>query len=179
MKDTVKEHNYSVDIIRFGLIAWIVLHHYTCVYNVIDGVEPIYFPLRFNQGGHVGNACFFVLAGYFMGRNFFKGSFSSIKEFILYCVRRYLRFYPTYALAVVFIAIWLFGFPLPERETDILKFVVNFLFIVHPSGFVDGAHWFVAILLLCQCITVILKFTPPIFVGFPFIFSSVFSRRLW
>ena len=161
MSKNIANHNYGVDFVRFGLILWIVIHHYTCVYNVIENVHPINFQFQFTQGGHVGNACFFILSGYFMGKVLFNSSLYSIKEFCIYCIRRYIRFYPTYALAVILISVWMYFGPLPERGVGFIKFLVNFLFIIHPSGFVDGAHWFVAILLLCQCSTMLLKFTPP------------------
>lgn len=158
----MKTYNPSIDIFRFLLILYIVLFHYTTGYNGINGVEQIYFPYIFKYGGSVGTTLFFILAGYFMGPKLFNGSFTNLKEYLRYCVDRYMRFWPTYAIAVVLIFVWLLFLPVPGKEVNFAKFLANFFIIVFPGQRVDGAHWFLATLLEVQCITAIVKFAPPI-----------------
>lgn len=57
--------NNKLEGLRGLLMLWIVIFHYTTMYNVyVD--RPILFPIEFNNGGAVGVYMFFVISGYFM-----------------------------------------------------------------------------------------------------------------
>lgn len=148
---------YSIDILKFILIFWIVLFHYTSS-SSINGI--IQFPLSFKNGGSVGTTLFFILAGYFMGSSLLAGQFDKVMCFIQYCIKRYWRFWPAYAISVIIIYFWMLAMPVPDKLVGVEKFLINLVFIIHPGRYVDGAHWFLATLLEVQFFTTLLKFVP-------------------
>lgn len=155
------ERNYIIDLVRFLLILWIILFHYTIGYNGNALVKPILFPVSFNSGGPVGTTLFFILAGFFMGKKLFIGQSINLKEYLKYCLKRYFRFWPAYALAVIIIFAWLQLLPVPSLQVRWSEFLVNLFFIIHPGSYVDGAHWFIAVLLVAQFVIFLVKFAPP------------------
>lgn len=157
----MKKYNYSIDLFRFALILYIILYHYTAGYNANAEINPIYFPHSFSHGGPVGTTLFFILAGYFMGSSLLSGKFNKIKEYFIFCLKRYWRFWPAYAFAVLIIFLWMLVLPVPGKQVGFGKFIVNFVFIIHPGRYVDGAHWFLATLLEIQFFTALIKFAPP------------------
>lgn len=143
------DHNYLVDVFRIVVMWWIVLFHYTT--NTNNGSI---FPFRFSDGGPVGVSLFFILSGYMMGSMYFLQSSFSKMEYIRYCVKRYFRFWPIYALSVILVYIYMKVFPVPYLDSNWSDFLINFLFIYHPGvNYVDGAHWFLAVLLIIQFFT--------------------------
>lgn len=154
------KHNYLIDLFRFGIILWIILFHYTYIYNdMVTGGKTI--PFVFNNGGPVGVTLFFILSGYYMGHTLFECEKFTKKGYFRYCVSRYLRFWPSYAISVVLIFIWMLFFPLDGLTVSIKEFLINLIFIIHPKiEYVDGAHWFLAALLTIQLITALLIFLP-------------------
>lgn len=156
----MKKYNYTIDLYRFALILYIILFHFTAGYNANSGFDSIFFPHRFGYGGPVGTTLFFILSGYFMGAFLHNGRFEGIRDYVLYCLKRYWRFWPAYALAVIIIYLWLLLLPLPDKQVGLGKFFINFFCLFYPGQRVDGAHWFLATLFEIQCLTVLFKFVP-------------------
>ena len=156
---SVRNHNYAIDAYRSVLIIWIILFHYS-QYTNMGGNPTSQFSYQFMDGGPVGVTLFFILSGYFMGHHFFDGQFYSIKEYGLYCAKRYWRFWPSYALALVFILLWLKLFPVSGLDKGIWVFVYNFFLIIHPNPFFAGAHWFLTVLLISQFFIILFRFLP-------------------
>lgn len=153
-------YNYTLDLWRFLLILWIVLFHYTSGYK--EGIIPTYFPVRFGNGGPVGVTCFFVISGFFMGHMLIRDITFSWRDYMQYIKKRYLRFFPIYTIAVLLIFLWLQFWPVESRMTGWLDFIVNTVLIWHPGfDYVDGAHWFLAVLILIQFFTAVLMFFQP------------------
>ena len=154
-----EKHNYAIDLWRFILIVWVVLFHYTANPDFV-GILPN-FPYKFSNGAFIGVSMFFVLSGFFMGRTIVNGQFTNLTEWFKYCVKRYLRFYPSYILAVIVIFLWLRFIKMPGFTVSVKTLAINLLLIIHPRvEYVDGAHWFLAELLLMQFATVLLLYIP-------------------
>ncbi len=150
-------HNYYIDFFRIFAISWIVLFHYTS----FEDLETT-FSYRFSSGGTVGVALFFVISGFLFGKQIFNKDFSNIGAYLQYCLNRYLRFWPAYAISIVFISIWLFFLPLPSQNITFKEIFINFFLIFHPGvDYVEGVDWFLAYLLIMQYITVTLIFLAP------------------
>lgn len=155
--------NAQIDIFRLFLILWIILFHFTTGYNGLIGVNPIHFPLSFSLGGTVGTTIFFILAGWYMGKSITGLSFTSIQDYIKFATKRYWRLWPSYAVAVSLIFVFLLLVPLPNVKNTVFEWCINFLLIVHPGiNYIDGAHWFLSALFVSQLITALTIFAPPI-----------------
>ncbi len=137
--------NKKLEGLRGLLMLWIVLFHYTTMYNVyVD--RPIQFPIEFNNGNVVGVTMFFVIAGYLMVGKILTGGavFSTF-------INRYWRLYKSYILAIIIIVGWMLIMPLPGRVVSLSVILCNIAFISHPGiSYVDGAHWYIAVLVEIQ-----------------------------
>ena len=58
--------NYAIEGLRGILMIWIVLYHYTFVYNQLVMGKTVAFTPVFNNGGAVGVELFFVMSGFFL-----------------------------------------------------------------------------------------------------------------
>lgn len=96
-----------------------------------------------------------------MGKFILGEEFNGPKDYLLYCYRRYMRFWPMYAFIIVLLTIIVLLFHIPGRSITIWQFFVNFLFIIHPGcDYVDGSHWFLSVLLMCQFVSALFVFVP-------------------
>ena len=62
-----KHRNWLVDGLRFFLIAWIVLFHYT-IFETDDPSFQLGYSITFDNGGNVGVSMFFFISGFYMGK---------------------------------------------------------------------------------------------------------------
>lgn len=150
-KKVVKDnHNYGADLLRVIIMTWIVLYHYTFIYNTLGFEKEIHYPFSFTDGGTVGVSLFFVLSGFFFNRTFTTAN-SGLKTYGAFLVKRYLRLWFPYFVACIIVFLWLCILPLPNRSVDLSIFLLNLPLFIHPGiNYVDGAHWFLADLFFVQ-----------------------------
>lgn len=143
--------NNAVTGFRGIVIFLIIFHHYSDRYSEIFlGSMSITFPIVSHYGGMLGNIIFMVMTGFFMTKSLTENK-GGVKAVCQYAINRYWRFWPSYALAVLIILIFMFYLPLPARVCDMRTILIDFFFIYHP-GFssIDGSHWFLSKILLIQ-----------------------------
>lgn len=148
--------NYAIEGLRGILMIWIVLYHYTFVYNQLVMGKTVAFTPVFNNGGAVGVELFFVMSGFFLVgplTNLGGGILDSLKWFS----KRYWRLWPAYAISITITFLWMLLLPVPGRVVDFLSYICNLLFIAHPGvDYVDRAHWYIAALVELQFLTAVL-----------------------
>lgn len=137
----------SLDALR-GLAALaVMLRHYTTIFSV-DYDVPSNFNFEFKYG-YLGVELFFLISGFVIFMTIEQVNTS--KEFI---IKRFVRLYPTYwlALSISTIVILLFG--LPKMQFTIKDFLLNLTMIqdvVNPilhTKHIDGVYWSLAAELL-------------------------------
>ena len=133
-----KAHRLNeLDALRGIAALFVVLYHYINRYEALYGHEKKDFFLNFNFG-HLGVQLFFIISGFVIFLSLSKGT--TTKDFI---VKRAIRLYPAYILAVILTFGVSIIYALPERTVSFETFLVNltmfqgFFFIPH----VDGAYW--------------------------------------
>ena len=97
----MKQKNYSIEILRFILIFWIMLYHYTSRFP--DLYNSVHYLYRFENGGSVGVFLFFLISGYFFSENFIKIESNGIKSIIMFVINKYWRLFPAYISSVIII----------------------------------------------------------------------------
>ncbi|WP_196213101.1 acyltransferase family protein [Bacteroides cellulosilyticus] len=146
----MKQKNYSIEILRFILIFWIMLYHYTSRFP--DLYNSVHYLYRFENGGSVGVFLFFLISGYFFSENFIKIESNGIKSIIMFVINKYWRLFPAYISSVIIIYLFVNVIGLQGRTVDFTTFIANF-FIYHPGfDYVDGAHWFISDLFIIYVI---------------------------
>lgn len=153
MKKTSK--NQQIEALRGFAILLIVIYH------LFDRYQQIYFNRDIkwmNFWGTFGVSIFFIISGYFMiNPNSEKISFiSAIKRFTF---KNLFRIWPCYFLCVTLTFILTNFGGLPERTVDVKSYIVNLFFIntILEKPYVDGAHWYIHVLLIMVIFTLILQ----------------------
>ena len=144
--------NYYIEIYRFMLMLWIVLIHYAARYPELGLDKIFYFPFTFENERGTRVSLFFMVSGFFMAKALMKND-SGFCVYGQYATKRYLRLWIPYAIACIFIYIWLEFLPVEGRTVDFTTLIANVACIIHP-GFerVDNEYWFLADLLTVQLI---------------------------
>ena len=150
-KKTVKDnHNYGADLLRIIIMTWIVLYHYTFIFNTLGFEKDIHYPFCFTDGGTVGVSLFFILSGFFFYKTFTTAD-SGFKTYGAFLIKRYFRLWHPYFVACIIVFLWLYLFPLPNRTVNLPIFLLNLVLFIHPGiNYIDGAHWFLADLFFIQ-----------------------------
>ena len=125
------------DALRGIAAVFVMVHHYTERYESIYGHIGHYY-YESLRGGQVGVCIFLMLSGYFMMVSLSKCN--RLSEFI---VKRSVRLYPAYIVAVLLTSIFVWVFGLPGRACSLLDTFINFTMIQSFMGVkhVDGAYW--------------------------------------
>lgn len=132
------------------LILCIVLFHLTYTYNTKDPSIQITYPFVF-KNGHIGVSLFFMISGYYMGKLFERTGGG--KMYFEYCANRYYRLWMPYFIACIFIYLFCQMFPLFYDNIDFNLFLLNLVLIFHPGiSYLDGAHWFIGMLMIMELI---------------------------
>ena len=78
---------------------------------------------------------------------------------VKYMINRYFRLYPTYFIAIILIYLLSLFFPLGERSVDFITFLQNLTMLNGFWGveYVDGAHWYITMLLSASLFVVIIE----------------------
>lgn len=125
-----------------GLLL-ILIFHFSARFHSLFMSKPLTFKfnLLFHDFGSLGVAIFLLISGYFM----INSNTISIKSFI---VKRLVRLWPAYFIAISFCFFVTHIWFLPGRTVSFKDFLLNIPFI---NGFinvsyVDGAHWYLTVL---------------------------------
>lgn len=151
----MKGRNLGVEGFRGILILWIALFHYTYQYNEINYGKQVVFDYTFDSGGFLGVLIFYMISGYFLYDSTIREDVVwDYRKCVVFSIKKYWRLWPAYAISLLFIYSFLMSFELPERfypQKSFENLIVNFFFIYHPGfDYIDGAHWFIAYLIVVQ-----------------------------
>lgn len=139
-----------VDVYRMMLILYIALFHYTVTYNLNNPEIQIIYPFEFKRG-YIGVPLFFMMSGFYMSKVF--GSLGGADSYLKYCARRYYRLWVPYVISCIIVYSFLEVFPLFYGHIDLKLLLLNLVLFVHPGiRYVDGAHWFLGMLMIMQII---------------------------
>ena len=134
--------NMQLEGLRGLTIIFIVLYHVFCRYLQIYCDKDIVF---MNRWGRIGVAIFLVVSGYLMGIKPHKKSSS----YLSYIVSKIARLWPCYIVSITFIFVITNIFYLPYRTVSLFEYFINVCFVNGYIGmpYVDGAHWYLTVLL--------------------------------
>jgi peptidoglycan/LPS O-acetylase OafA/YrhL len=94
----------ALDALRTLAVAFVVFGHTTVAYVAAGGVENAYSRLPFVRGGWIGVDLFFVLSGYFIGRQLWRElDKTGTISFGQFFIRRGLRIWPLYFFFLAFV----------------------------------------------------------------------------
>lgn len=147
-----EKYNYQIQTLRGFFCLMIVIYHMTCRYSSIYGHEQFYIAY-FKNFSFIALIGFFCISGYFADG---KLSENGVKYF---CHKLY-RLYPAYFVSISVIYLTqLTGLLGPDRSTTFAQYLLNvpFLNVALRTRFVDGAHWYVAFLVLVYLFSALLR----------------------
>ena len=146
-----KNRNTQVDLVRFLLCVFVVLFHYLHRYGEIYNAPQHFFV---NDISFVV-AIFFIISGYFAS---YKGFVNTTKSKVV-----------TLYFPFVLVALLVFGFLALTSSLngitvgDLAGNVLVVPLVIGKSNYVDGAHWFVVVLLLFFAIYILVNLFASIF----------------
>ena len=149
-------HHYEFDIMRIVGILSIVLYHYTFRGYAADNMSGLQFPVLgsiFKYGGW-GIYIFFILSGYTIVLSAYN------KKFSTFIFARITRLYPSFWASVCLTAVATLLLGGERFHVELKQFLVNLTML---SGFlgvpsVDGAYWFLFVILKFYFLIAILIF---------------------
>lgn len=141
----MKSRNQAIDYIKACMAILILLYHYTTRYAEMLNVEPFHF--RITNGGTIGVAIFFVISSIYGIRSLEKNK--EIK-LIPYMLKKVKRLWPAYIVAITFTFTVTTLYPIEGLTVKWSDFFINIFMIQRfiGSAAVDGAHWYIAFLLV-------------------------------
>lgn len=135
-----KGKNQQIEGLRGITILIIILYHVYCRFYQIYYKQDV---LLLHYWGSFGVTIFFLISSYFLGT-------STNENFSLrnYVQRKLIRLIPSYLISIILIFCFTHVFYLPERTVGIKDFLLNFFFLSGYIGtpYVDGAHWYLFLL---------------------------------
>ena len=160
MNEVIKstKKNAQIQFLRAVFCLFIIFYHFTFRYCQLYNQESIFSAHFFSFFAFFGLIPFFVLTGFFLIR---RKEILSIKEKIIYWLKKILIIYSLYLMAVVVIYLFsltgLFG---EDRTVSFTTFIQNLFFINVITGakYVDGAHWYIFALLCLYFFAIIYDF---------------------
>jgi len=136
--------NLQIESLRGIMMLVIMFYNYTYRFSGLYSIKTIDF-FSLEKLGTIGVGAFFVISGYFI----IPKDLSHF-NFISFFTKKIARLYPAYFVCVTltFISISLFG--LPERGSRLIDYIINLTLLNGYIGvrYVDGAHWYLANLIL-------------------------------
>lgn len=162
MNNTIKstKKNYQIQVLRAFFCLLIVFFHYTFRYSQLFNSNNIFSNSIVEYFAPFGVISFFVLSGFFLIR---RKQRLSVKEKIIYWIKKILYIYIIYLIAVIIIYVLSFTGLYGEGRTVSLAVFIQNLFFIHEflgSGYVDGAHWYIFALLCAYFFAIIYDFLP-------------------
>ncbi len=139
----MERRNIGIDYVRCLMAILIMMYHYTYRYfELFPSVSNKYMS-HLKYGGTIGVAIFFVISSFYsMNTDYSDAKCSFVKKII--------RLYPAYLLAVIIIYIVVKITNTVELEVSVLDLLMNIILIARYLGrkLVDGAHWYVYFLIV-------------------------------
>lgn len=146
----------QIDGLRGIAMLMIVCYHYIVWINHSYHLYQIQsYPLGLSHWGEVGIDIFWLLSGYFMIPDRPTSFFQHMKK-------RLLKLWPPYFLAITIIYIVTHMFPLQNRTVGFPAYLLNIPFLngLIERDYVDGALWYLPILITTTCIFTCLMKVP-------------------
>ena len=182
LKDSRK--NNQIQVLRALFCFVIIFYHYSTRYSQLFNISSVFTNNVFEYLSHFGITSFFILSGFFLIRR--QKVFLTPKQKIIYWLKRFLKLYIPYLIAVLIIFLLSFtGLYGAERTVSFSAFIENFFFVnlITGHGNVDGAHWYIFALITLLFLTFIYDLLPKknkewIFYWFVFLIISIISSVL-
>lgn len=144
--------NKQIDGLRGIMALIIVLFHLFCRYQQLYCESSIEF---MENWGVYGVCTFFIISGYFLVDSRENDDFHLLRFY----KKRLLRLYPMYLVSITLTMLILLVAELPDRTVSIKDYVLNLVWIngFINTPYVDGAHWYITILISSILICGLLK----------------------
>lgn len=144
--------NKQIDGLRGIMALIIVLFHLFCRYQQLYCESSIVF---MENWGVYGVCTFFIISGYFLVDSRENDDFHLLRFY----KKRLLRLYPMYLVSITLTMLILLVAELPDRTVSITDYVLNLVWIngFINTPYVDGAHWYITILISSILICGLLK----------------------
>lgn len=135
----------QIEGLRGVAILLILIFHAFYRYQQIYGSSEIKYSWM-KDWGSFGTCIFLLIPCYYL-INFNLDTFSF--SLINYLFKKFIRLWLLYAIAITITAIVIHIFPLPERMSTWTDWLLNLTFINGFLGtpYVDGAHWYLTVLI--------------------------------
>lgn len=137
----MKSRNKQIEGLRAIAILLIMCFHFFCRYHQLYHTESPSF-LGIQYWGNFGVGIFLLISTYYL-------SLMKSRRIASVIGAKVLRLWPAYFVCVLLIFAFLCIWSLPDRNVKIIDLLINILMI---NGFinipyVDGAHWYIGVLL--------------------------------
>lgn len=146
------KRNMQLEGLRGIAMLFVVLYHYVAGFP-----KHFYQPIQHNWlgiglWGYFGVGIFILISGYFMVG-------SSKENPFTFTVKKMLRLWPAYFVAITICFLLTRLVFLPERSVSITTYLLNIPFINGFIGvdYVDGAHWYLTTLIACTFISTLIS----------------------
>lgn len=156
-KQTSKQassRNLQIEGLRGFAILIIVLFH------MFDRYQQIYLDqsVRWMDFlGSFGVGIFMTISAYFLINS--KSSRLTFRDAVIIFRDKLLKLWPSYAIAITIIFIVTHIWELPGRTVGVKEYLLNLLFLNKLFGldYVDGAHWYLSVLLSLNIVILLLR----------------------
>jgi peptidoglycan/LPS O-acetylase OafA/YrhL len=139
------ERQYALDIFRILAILGVAFFHYTFRGFAADNYSTLSFPIlgKIFRYGYLGIYWFFMISGYTM---FITAPNKGLKDFI---ISRMVRLYPVYWVAVTITSLVTLLVGADRFHVTFIQYLANLTMLNQLIGidFVDGAWWFMVVIL--------------------------------
>jgi len=139
------DRQYELDVFRIIAILGMMLFHYTFRGFAADNYSILSFPIlgEIFIYGYLGIYLFMMISGYVMSMS---TPNKGLKDF---AVSRLARLYPTYWIAVTLISVITLQIGADRFHVNLIQYIANLTMLNETIGInsIDGAHWFMAIVL--------------------------------
>lgn len=145
----MESRNNQIEGLRGLAMIIIVLYHtFLRFYQIYIGTE-----LDFTKViGRFGTCMFLIISCYFLV-DFKRSNYDF--SLLRYLLKKLLRLWPCYAVAITITAVVVHIWPLPERTSTWTDWLLNLVFIngFIETPYIDGAHWYLTTLVSFIIIT--------------------------
>lgn len=138
MGSIVEQRNKQIEGLRGIALLLVVTYHLICRFGQLY-LNKDYYILHYF--GSAGTSFFLLITAYYLGNAAFSGENFGVGDFLK---KRIGKLWPTYAVSVVTIFLFLIPFPLPGRKVGIGDLFLNLIMVngYLERPYVDGSHWY-------------------------------------
>jgi len=133
-----KSRIVQLDSLRGIAALSVLLFHYTYRYGEIYTNSKIDFAFKF-EIGHYGVQLFFIISGFVIYM-----SISKVNRLSEFVIKRFLRLYPAYIIAVTLTFVLVTVYGLDSRQVSFRDAIINFTMLqgfIPGISHVDGVYW--------------------------------------